>query len=123
MEAKVFTLMEDVCAANGKTDAQKNDLFKVLTTYGTVEDLEAVVAKERAKYQAVIDNLTRQYEAIKDQELTDDEIKMVYAYREGKASVVAEYVEKAEAYATQLKEVKREYENRVAKIKLALDEQ
>ena len=92
MEAKVFTLMEDVCAANGKTDAQKNDLFKVLTTYGTVEDLEAVVAKERAKYQAVIDNLTRQYEAIKDQELTDDEIKMVYAYREGKASVVAEYV-------------------------------
>lgn len=123
MEAKVFTLKEDVCAANGKTDAQKNDLFKVLTTYGTVEDLDAVVAKERAKYQGVIDNLTRQYEAIKDQELTDDEIKMVYAYREGKASVVAEYVEKAEAYATQLKEVKREYENRVAKIKLALDDQ
>lgn len=123
MKTLVFTIKDDVCAANGKTDAQKSEVLKVLTHYGTVEDFDAVVAQERAKYQAVIDNLTRQYEAIKDQELTDDEIKMVYAYREGKASVVAEYVEKAEAYATQLKEVKREYENRVAKIKLALDEQ
>lgn len=122
MKQYVFTMKDDVCTANGKTEAQKNEVLKVLTHYGTVEDYDTVLASERARYQQVIDNQTKQIEAIKEQELTIDEIKMVKAYREGKSSVVAEYVAKADAYAKQLEAVKVENEQRVARIKQALGE-
>lgn len=92
MKAYVFTMKEDVCSANGKTESQKQEVLKVLTHYGTIEDYDSVVAKERMKYQEVIDNQRGQLEAIKDQELTDDEIDMVKAYRSAKNTVVVKHV-------------------------------
>jgi hypothetical protein len=84
-------MRDDVCNANGKSDAQKAEMLRVLAHYGTVEDFEGVVNAERAKYQQVIDNQTRQLEAIKDQALTEDEIAMVKAYRGARSAVVAKH--------------------------------
>ena len=77
MKQYVFTMKDDVCSLNGKTDAQKEEVLKVLTHYGTVEDYDNVVAGERAKYQSVIDNQTKQIEAIKEQELTLDDLHFI----------------------------------------------
>lgn len=91
MKQFVFTMMDDVCSQHNKTEAQKQEVLKVLTHYGSVEDFDTVLANERAKYQAVIDNQTKQIEAIKDQDLTDDEMSMVKAYRVAKSGVVAQH--------------------------------
>jgi hypothetical protein len=84
-------MMDDVCTLHNKTEEQKQELLKVLATYGKVEDFDTVLAGERAKYQSVIDNQTRQIEAIKEQELTDDEMSMVKAYRIAISGVVAKH--------------------------------
>lgn len=91
MKTYVFTVKDDICNQHGKTEQNKQELLKVLTHYGTIEDYDAVIAIERAKYQAVIDNQTKQIEAIKDQELTADEISMVKAYRAAKQGVVSQH--------------------------------
>ena len=91
MKQYVFTMRDDICNANGKSDAQKAEMLRVLAHYGTVEDFEGVVNAERAKYQQVIDNQTRQLEAIKDQALTEDEIAMVKAYRGARSAVVSKH--------------------------------
>ena len=81
MKQYVFTMMDDVCTANHKTEEQKQSVIRKLTEYGTVESYDSVVAQERAKYQSVIDNQTRQIEAIHDRELTDGEMSVVKALR------------------------------------------
>lgn len=84
MKRLVFIIREDVCAANGKS-VDAIDLLKVMNTYGTVVDYDTFVAAEKAEYQTAIDNLTKQVNDIKEQELTDDEICMINAYRTCKA--------------------------------------
>jgi uncharacterized protein YjcR len=91
MKAYVFTMMDDVCTLNNKTEEQKREVLKVLSHYGKVENYDDVVAGERAKYQSVIDNQTKQIEAIKEQELTPDEMSMVKAYRMAIGGVVAQH--------------------------------
>lgn len=91
MKQFVFTMKDDVCTQNNKTEAQKQEVLKVLTHYGSVEDFDTVLATERAKYQEVIDNQTKQIEAIKDQDLTQDEMAMVKAYRIAISGVVAQH--------------------------------
>lgn len=102
MKKVVLTIKDDVCAKNGK-DANATELLTVMSHYGTVEGYEAVVAKDRAEYQATIDSLTAQLNAIKEQELTVDEIKMVKAYRENKSAVVADCEKKLNAMAETLR--------------------
>lgn len=91
MKQFVFTMLDDVCTLNNKTEAQKQEVLKVLTHYGKVEDFDTVLASERAKYQEVIDNQTKQIEAIKEQDLTQDEMAMVKAYRIAISGVVAQH--------------------------------
>lgn len=122
MKKVVLTIKDDVCARNGK-DANATELLTVMSHYGTVEDFETATAKEKAEYQATIDNLSAQLNAIKEQELTDDEIKMVKSYRENKSSVVSAYVAEAEQYKIQLEAVKTEHEQRVAKLKAILGDE
>jgi hypothetical protein len=121
MRKYVFTIKDDVCAANGK-DIQATELLKVMTHYGSVEDYEKDISTTKAEYQGTIDALTLQLTAIKDQELTDDEIRMVKAFRDCKNAVVSKYVAIAEEYAKQLEAVKQEAEQRTAKIKAILGE-
>lgn len=121
MKKVVLTIKDDVCAKNGK-DVNATELLTVMSHYGTVESYDSVVAKDKAEYQATIDNLNAQLNAIKEQELTVDEIKMVKAYRENKSAVVAEYVAEAETYKSQLNAIKTEHEQRVARLKALLEE-
>jgi hypothetical protein len=120
MKKYVFTMKEDVCEAHGKDAAKQSELLAVMAHYGTVEDYERVIAPVQAEYQGVVDNLTAQLTAIKEQELTVDEIKIVKAYRENKTSVVSEYIAEADKYKSQLEAVKNENEQRVAKLKAIL---
>lgn len=120
MKKYVFTMKEDVCEAHGKDTAKQTELLNVMTHYGTVEDYDKVIAPVQAEYQGVVDNLTAQLNAIKEQELTVDEIKIVKSYRENKASVVNEYIAEADKYKAQLEAVKTENEQRVAKLKAIL---
>lgn len=120
MKQYVFTMKDDVCSLNGKTDAQKEEVLKVLTHYGTVEDYDNVVASERAKYQSVIDNQTKQIEAIKEQELTVDEMKIVKMYRECKHSNDAQHLARINELVGQLEAVKTENDRRSAQIKAIL---
>lgn len=122
MKKVVLTIKDDVCARNGK-DVNATELLTVMSHYGTVEDFETATAKEKAEYQATIDNLSSQLNAIKEQELTADEIKMVKSYRENKSSVVSAYVAEAEQYKIQLEAVKTEHEQRVAKLKAILGDE
>lgn len=87
----VLTIKEDVCKANGK-DVNATELLKVMAHYGTVETFEKVVASEIAPLQQTIDNLVRQIEAIEEQNLTDDEMAIVKAYRLAMSGVVAKHL-------------------------------
>lgn len=120
MKKYVFTMKEDVCEANQKTADQQIKILDKLREYGTVEDYDKVIAPVQAEYQGVVDNLTTQLNAIKEQELTVDEIKIVKAYRENKSAVVSEYIAEADKYKSQLEAVKTENEQRVAKLKAIL---
>jgi hypothetical protein len=121
MKKFVFTVKDDVCAANGK-DVNATELLSVMAHYGSVEDCDKVVSAIKAEYQASIDALTAQLNAIKEQELTEDEIKIVKAYRDAKNSVVCEHAAIAESYKKQLEAVKQESEQRTARIRAILGE-
>lgn len=122
MKKVVLTIKEDICQRNNK-DVNATELLSVMSHYGVVEDYEAATTKDRAESQSIIDGLTAQLNAIKEQELTIDEIKMVKSYRENKSSVVSEYVAEAEQYKSQLQAVKNEHEQRVAKLKAILGDE
>lgn len=76
-----FTVKEEVMSANDKTLPQLQELLKVLSHYGVVADYEADRKVENAEYQATIDGIKAQLEAIKEQKLTHDEIEIIKAYR------------------------------------------
>lgn len=122
MKKYVFTIKDDVCAANNK-DVNAVELIGVMQHYGIVEDYDKVTASIANEYQSSIDGLTRQLTAIKDQELTDDEIAIVKAYRTQKANTVASYKAVAESYAAQLQDVKKKHEDMNSKIKAILGEE
>lgn len=90
MRKVVLTIKEDVCAKNNK-DVNATELLNVMSHYGVVETYDAATAKDRAESQSTIDGLKKQLEDIKEQELTDDEINIIRAYRAVKNSVVAKY--------------------------------
>lgn len=102
MKKVVLTIKEDVCQKNGK-DVNATDLLNVMAHYGTVEDFDTALAKEKSESQATIDGLNAQLNAIKEQELTVDEIKMVKAYRENKMAVVSDCEKKLNAMAETLR--------------------
>ena len=114
----VLTVMPDVAIANGK-DPAATELLEKMARYGKVVPLDTEVATMRAEYQESIDNFGKQLLAIKDQELTEDEILFLNFYRERKAAngkvyearittleqKVAETIEAAEKKAAQLRAV------------------
>ena len=87
----VLDVREDVCKANGK-DVQATELLKVMRTYGEVTPFETAVANEIAPLQKTIDNLVKQIEDIEEQNLTEDEMAIVKAYRLAVGGVVAQHI-------------------------------
>lgn len=80
MEKIVFTIKEDVCVANGK-DAHAADLIAAMKKWGVVENYDDCIADIKKEYQANLDNVVKQYNEIKEQKLTPDELALVMAHR------------------------------------------
>jgi hypothetical protein len=114
----VLTVMPDVAVGNGK-DPAATELLEKMALYGKVTPLDSEVAALRAEYQTSFDNLMKQFLAIQDQALTEDEILFLNFYRERKAangkvyegriatleSKIAEAIETAEKKAAQLRAI------------------
>ena len=115
MKEYVFTVMDDVCAANGK-DVEATELLQKMSLYGKVEPLEKVLLAVKSEYQAVIDNITVQLNAIKAQELTPDEIVLLNAYRDCKTATGETYQKKIDSLEKYLEEVRISSQRRAAQI-------
>ena len=115
MKKYVFTVKDDVCIANDK-DVNATRILEVMATYGAVEDYDTHIAQLKAEYQATLDNVVAQNEAIKQQNLTDEEIALVNEYRKLRAKAVQAYIDENGRLTSQLEEIKAEYENRISLI-------
>lgn len=111
MKAFVFTVKDDVCTANNK-DVNATKILEVMRTYGTVEDYDEHVKAIKNQYQASLDNVVAQNEAIKEQNLTSDEIELVNAYRKLRAQATKSYITENDTLRKQLEEIQAENEKR-----------
>ena len=115
MKKYVFTIRDDVCLANGK-DVEATELLAKMKLWGEVEDYDRSVSAVKAEYQATVDNLTAQLSAIKYQELTEDEIDLVLAYRANKAKISAGFLNRIGELEGELVDIKNEDMIRAEKI-------
>lgn len=116
MKKVVFTIKDDVCAANNR-DVNATNLLEKMKLYGSVEDYDTVVADMKREYQKSLDSLNAQYEAIKSQNLTDDEIKLINTYRACKAEIQKTYEAQISVLTKQLQDIKEESERRLEQIR------
>lgn len=115
MKKYVFTIKDDICALNGK-DINATELLGVMKHYGSVEDYDSVFASVKAEYQGTVDNLTAQLTAIKEQELTTDELEIVLAYRACKNAISQKFITRIDTLETELVKIKDEEQVRCEKI-------
>lgn len=115
MKKYVFTVKDDVCTANGK-DVNATKLLEIMRTYGTVEDYEAHVKALKDEYQASLDSVVAQNEAIKEQNLSADEVELLNKYRVLKAAAVQKHVVENGTLKKQLEDIAAENELRNDKI-------
>ena len=101
MQKYVFTVKEDICQLNGK-DPSARDLLEKMKLWGSVVDYDSDIAAVKAEYQKTLDELTRQYNAIADQKLTESEIKLINAYRTCYAIDTRKYTEEIEKLTKQI---------------------
>lgn len=109
MKKLVFTIKDDVCTANAK-DVNATRLLEVMKGYGTVEDFDTVTAQMRAEYQTTLDNVVAQNEAIKQQNLSEEEIAIVNTYRAQRAKAVQGYKDENAGLRQTLADVKAKHE-------------
>jgi uncharacterized protein YeeX (DUF496 family) len=112
MKKVVLTINDAVCLQNGK-DVNATELLKVMRTYGTVEDFDSAVAQMKAEYQKTLDDVVAQNEAIKQQNLSEEEIAMVNAYRTQRAKAVKVYIDENAKLNKTLEDVKTEHERTI----------
>ena len=112
MKKYVFTVRDDTCIANEK-DVNATRVLEVMRTYGTVEDYDTHVAVIKKEYQDALDNVVAQNEAIKAQNLSDEEVELVNAYRLLRARAVQTYIAENERLSATLEEVKAEHEKTI----------
>lgn len=120
MKKYVFTVKDDVCLANEK-DVNAVRVLEVMKTYGTVEDYDAHVASLKKEYQEALDNVVAQNEAIKAQNLTEEEIGIVNEYRKQRAKAVQTYIDENVRLTNTLAEVKEKHEKTLEVIALAIN--
>lgn len=109
----VVTVRGNVCDANGKEAVSFPEKAKL---YGDVEDYDVNMTAVKAAYNNEYNELKARYDAIKNQNLTADEITFLNLYRKLKAETAAVHIAEKEALAKQLADVKAEQEGRIAKI-------
>lgn len=111
----VVMVQDDVCLKNGK-DPNATELLKKAATYGKVVPFDDCVKDIKAEYEKTIGNLNAMNEAIKAQNLTEEEIAIVNAYRTQRAIAVKVHIEEKEKLRHTLEEVKAEHERTIAVI-------
>lgn len=112
MKKYIFTVRDDTCVANEK-DVNATRVLEVMKTYGTVEDYDTHVGIIKQEYQDALDNVVAQNEAIKAQNLTDEEIALVNEYRKQRAKAVQAYIDENERLNQTLEAVKAEHEKTI----------
>ena len=115
MTKYVVTIRDDICERNGK-DVNATVWLDKTKLYGTVEDYDVNMTAVKAEYQAVINELTARYDAVKSLNLSSDEIALLNVYRKLKAETAAVHVAENEALKKQLTDIKAENDGRNAKI-------
>lgn len=115
MKKYVFTIKDDVCAANGK-DIEASELIGKMKLWGDVENYDSAVAKVTAEYETTIKNLGAQITAIKEQELTEDEIALLNSYRACKKNTSDKYAVRIETLERQLVDISDGYQKKLAQI-------
>ena len=120
MKEILFTVRDDICAQTGR-DPNAIELIEAMKNYGTVEEFSSVENRVRQEYQKALDNLTAQYNAVKDQELSDSELKLIRTLRECKKVDEKTYTEKIAELENQLISIKQENEQRASRIKEILE--
>lgn len=118
----VLTVMPDVAVANGK-DPAATELLEKMALYGKVTPLDSEVAAMRAEYQTSFDNLMKQFLAIKDQALTEDEILWLNFIRERNAANGKVYETRIATLETKIAEAIETAEKKAAQLRAILDGQ
>ena len=121
MKKYVFTIKDDVCLANGK-DVEATELLAKMKLWGDIEDYDRAIAMMKAEYQSAVDNLVAQLTAIKEQELTDDEIIFLNFYRERKTANGEVYQKKITTLENLLEEVRVASQKRAEQIALLAEQ-
>ena len=119
MKKVLLTIRDDVCAANGK-DVAAAELLEKMKLWGDVEDYENAIASVRAEYESTIGGLNTQLAAIKEQELTDDEIALLNSYRSCKKATGDKYQARIDALELQLESTKADYLKKAEQISALL---
>lgn len=87
MKKVVLTIKDDVCARNGK-DVNATELLNVMAHYGTVEDFETVLAKEKAELVGIINGLNQKLDTISEYNVSETELPVLKAHRVSVESAV-----------------------------------
>ena len=109
MKKVVLTINDAVCVQNGK-DVNATELLKVMATYGEVTDFKDEVAAIETKYQTALDDVVAQNEAMKQHNLTKDEIEILNSYRTQRDITAKVLIEEKEELRQTLRNVKAEQE-------------
>jgi flagellar biosynthesis chaperone FliJ len=115
MKSLVITILDDVCAKNGK-DPEATQLIEVARSYGKVETLDAVLATERMKYQEVTNNLRAQLDACAEYGVTNEELEILRAIRKKSDAEAEGYKKEIETCRNELASVTRANEAQNASI-------
>lgn len=119
MKKIVITIQDDVCAKNGR-DPEATALIEAARSFGKVESWETAIAAEKATYQAVINNLRTEMEAISENGVTAEELEVLRVLRRKSANETAHYEAIISERDAQLRTIQAENENRAAQIKSIL---
>lgn len=122
MKKYVFTIRDDVCTANGK-DVEATELLAKMNLWGEVVDYDIAISEIKAEYQAIVDDLTSQISAIKEQALTEDELKIVLAYRACKTEVCDKFITRIDVLEGELTEIKTAEQIRSERIMAILNKE
>ena len=122
MKNYVFTIRDDVCTANGK-DIEATELLAKMSLWGDVANYDTAISEIKSEYQAIVDDLTAQNSAIKDQALTEDELKLVFAYRACKTEICEKFINRINVLEGELAEIKTAEQVRSERIMAILNKE
>ena len=121
IEKHVLTVMPDVCDANGK-DPKAAELLAVMKTYGKVEPYEDVIDRVTEEYQEALGNIRAQLTAIKDQELTPEEMLWLSFIRARMTAAGEVYQSKINALEQVIRDIRDKYKKRIAQFAALVEE-